>query len=201
MSTSPFPLDEYKAEEMIEDDFAIAIDPPRPLSPAPVQLPFRFGDLLEFIPPYTRLRHVGNKVFVLCAELNCLAPLDSPRLYSLWLTLTVSVKTSPDPLRRLEYAIHRVDVVYLVIATEEDETGQRPGVAFQRRIHQGRTGSKPVLTERPATGSYVELRSLDAKSFMFAVQTRGGRAAGRYPQYYVHLKEGGRYSLQLFTSL
>ena len=197
MSTSPFPWDDNKAAECNEDEFAI--DLLRPPTPAPVELRLP-SDLVEFSAPHTGLGHVGNKPRVVAFQTNRPAPTASPPLYSSFHTLTVCAKTSPQAIRRREDVSVPTDVVYLTTATAEDETGQVAGVPFYRRTQQRCVGSKHVSTQPPLTGSYVELRSLDAASFLAVVTTRGGRAKGRYRQYYVHMKEGGRYSLQLFTA-
>ena len=204
MSALPPDLDEKRVEQPQINRDGFPYNPSHPPPPAVAERRLPCGDPVELTPRRVRisgLSSVENKTSLWCAESNQPAPPGGPTQYSRTETCTLCAKSSENSLRCRKNKVEATDVAYLTLATAADETGEAEGVEFDRRHHQRRVGSKILFRQPPATGSYYKLTPVEATdSFMFFVRTKGGVAPGRYQQYYVHLKEGGRYNLQLFSS-
>ena len=128
-----------------------------------------------------------NKPVLLKAITSLPPPLNSPWPFNTQLTLTLTGKTSPLPIRRYANTTNRVSYVYFQPATDLDSTGEKEGKVFNRRTDHSMVGRKEVVSETaPTSGYYMRLEAEDKTAFIYVVTTRGGAKTERPAQRLGH---------------
>ena len=148
---------------------------------APRWPPFPEGLSYDFRAP-PDAAFVAHKPHLFQLLTNLPAPLDAPWPFQSHLALTSAVKISPERIRRNRNRIREVATVYCQPATSLDDTGERPGRSFARRVDRPLVGQKAVVFDAPPAGDFMQLTAKEAGAFLCVVSTDGGLARGRAGQ-------------------